>query len=50
MKPGSWTAWLTVQNDEPPPLAVRILWMLGIWLASVLCLGVVALLLRWVLD
>jgi len=39
-----------VQDGEPPPLPVRLLWMLGIWLASVLSLGVVALLLRWVLD
>lgn len=50
MKPGNWTAWLTVQDGEPPPLPVRLLWMLGIWLVSVLSLGLVALLLRWVLD
>ncbi|MBS3996564.1 MAG: DUF2474 domain-containing protein [Hydrogenophaga sp.] len=50
VKRRGWTTWLAVQDGEPPPLPVRLLWMLGIWLASVLSLGVVALLLRWVLD
>lgn len=50
VKRRGWTSWLAVHDGEPPPLPVRLLWMLGIWLASVLCLGLVALLLRWVLH
>ncbi len=31
------------------PLATRLIWFVGLWLASVLALGVVAEVLRWAL-
>lgn len=37
-------------RGQLPSLSKRLLWMLGIWLASVLSLSAVPLVLRWVLG
>jgi len=38
------------QEGRPAPLAVRLLWMVGIWATSVGVLAVLALLIRFVLK
>jgi hypothetical protein len=38
-----------LSEDSPGPLYKRLLWMLAIWSASVLALGIVAMLIRLVL-
>jgi hypothetical protein len=46
-----WPAITAARLDEPlPPLWNRLLWMAGIWLASVAVLTAVAMVLRWVLK
>jgi hypothetical protein len=46
-----WPAITLPHPDEPlPPLWRRLLWMAGIWVASVSALLAVAMLLRWVLK
>ena len=46
-----WPAITTQGCDEAlPPLWNRLLWMAGIWLASIAALTAVAMLLRWVLK
>lgn len=46
-----WPAITTADSDEPlPPLWSRLLWMAGIWLASIAALTAVAMVLRWVLK
>lgn len=46
-----WPAIDTRHTDEPlPPLWSRLLWMAGIWIASISVLTAVAMVLRWVLK
>jgi len=46
-----WPAITAAHPDEPrPPLWRRLLWMAGIWTASVAALAALALVLRWVLN
>ncbi|MDO9134356.1 MAG: DUF2474 family protein [Hydrogenophaga sp.] len=46
-----WPAITAASPDEPlPPLWSRLLWMAGIWLASIAVLTAVAMVLRWVLK
>jgi len=45
-----WPAIATSPRGEPPPLWSRLLWMAGIWAASVAALLTVAMLLRLVLK
>ena len=46
-----WPAIDTRRTDEPlPPLWNRLLWMAGIWAASITALLAVGMVLRWVLK
>ncbi len=46
-----WLAITAARPDEPlPPLWRRLLWMIGIWAASITALLAVAMVLRWVLK
>ncbi len=46
-----WPTISVARSDEPPsPLRVRLLWMVGIWAASISVLLAVAMVLRWVLK
>ena len=46
-----WPAITAAPAEEPlPPLWKRLLWMAGIWLASIAMLTAVAMVLRWVLK
>ena len=46
-----WPAIDTRRTDEAlPPLWSRLLWMTGIWAASITVLLAVAMVLRWVLK
>jgi len=46
-----WPAIAAVRPVEPlPPLWSRLMWMVGIWVASITALLVVAMVLRWVLK
>ncbi len=46
-----WPAIAAARPDEPlPPLWSRLMWMVGIWVASITALLVVAMVLRWVLK
>lgn len=46
MKLPGWPDIDASRDKEPEPLTVRILWMAGIWAASVLVLLAIAVLLR----
>ena len=46
-----WPAMTAARPDEPlPPLWSRLLWMAGLWAASITVLLAVAMVLRWVLK
>ena len=46
-----WPNITAARPEEPlPPLWSRVLWMVGIWVASITALLVVAMVLRWVLK
>ena len=46
-----WPAITASHSNEPlPPLWSRLLWMAGIWAASIAALLAVAMVLRWVLK
>ncbi len=46
-----WPAITAAHPDEPlSPLWRRLLWMVGIWAASITALLAVAMVLRWVLK
>lgn len=46
-----WPSITTAHSDKTlPPLWNRLLWMFGIWAASITVLLAVAMLLRWVLK
>jgi hypothetical protein len=40
----------TPVRKTPPPLAIRLLWFVGLWLAGVATLGLIALLIRTALS
>ncbi|MCX2863342.1 DUF2474 family protein [Paucibacter sp. PLA-PC-4] len=51
MRTFRWPTITIAGPEQPlPPLWRRLLWMAGIWLASIAALTAVALLLRWVLK
>ena len=53
MKPArfGWPDITAARPDEPlPPLWCRLLWMVGIWAASIFALLAVAMVLRWILK
>jgi len=46
-----WPAITVSRSDQPlPPLWIRLLWLVGIWAASITALLAVAMVLRWVLK
>lgn len=46
-----WPAITAARPDEPlPPLWRRLMWIAGIWAASIAALLAVAMVLRWVLK
>ena len=51
LPPFHWPSIATAQPDRRlPPLWSRLLWMAGIWAASITVLLAVAMVLRWVLK